>query len=90
MNSEHQALTDVPLWLLVLLSLAGLSGEMLRASGSDLGLRQILQRVALRFLASGLMGVRARRAVLKRLTWRAGFLTFWQKWATSALPAWMR
>ena len=47
MNSEHQALTEVPLWLLVLLSLAGLSGEMLRASGSDLGLRQILQRVAL-------------------------------------------
>ncbi|MCF5669065.1 phage holin family protein [Pseudomonas marginalis] len=58
MNSEHQALTDVPLWLLVLLSLAGLSGEMLRASGSDLGLRQILQRVALRFLASGLLGTR--------------------------------
>jgi len=57
MNSEHQALTDVPLWLLVLLSLAGLSGEMLRASGSDLGLRQILQRVALRFLASGLLGM---------------------------------
>lgn len=57
MNSEHQALTDVPLWLLVLLSLAGLSGEMLRASGSDLRLRQILQRVALRFLASGLLGM---------------------------------
>ena len=57
MNSEHQALSDVPLWLLVLLSLAGLSGEMLRASGSELGLRQILQRVALRFLASGLLGM---------------------------------
>ncbi|UXL40866.1 hypothetical protein N7D90_07930 [Pseudomonas fragi] len=37
--------------------MAGLSGEMLRASGSDLGLRQILQRVALRFLASGLLGM---------------------------------
>ena len=35
----------------------GLSGEMLRASGTDLGLRQILQRVALRFLASGLLGM---------------------------------
>ena len=57
MNSEHQALADVPLWLLVLLSMAGLSGEMLRASGTDLGLRQILQRVALRFLASGLLGL---------------------------------
>lgn len=57
MNTEHQALADVPLWLLVLLSMAGLSGEMLRASGTDLGLRQILQRVALRFLASGLLGM---------------------------------
>ncbi|MGF6152007.1 phage holin family protein [Pseudomonas fluorescens] len=57
MNTEHQALADVPLWLLVLLSMAGLSGEMLRASGSDLGIRQILQRVALRFLASGLLGM---------------------------------
>ncbi len=57
MNTEHQALTDVPLWLLILLSMAGLSGEMLRASGADLGLRQVLQRVALRFLASGLLGM---------------------------------
>jgi hypothetical protein len=69
MNSEHQALTDVPLWLLVLLSLAGLSGEMLRASGSDLGLRQILQRVALRFLASGLLG----KVLAKRLAKETGF-----------------
>lgn len=59
MNTEHQALTVVPLWLLVLLSMAGLSGEMLRASGTDLGLRQILLRVALRFLASGLLGMSA-------------------------------
>ena len=57
MNTEQLALADVPLWLLVLLSMAGLSGEMLRASGTDLGLRQILQRVALRFLASGLLGM---------------------------------
>jgi hypothetical protein len=57
MNNEHQALADVPLWLLILLSMAGLSGEMLRASGADLSLRQILQRVALRFLASGLLGM---------------------------------
>ncbi|MFJ7790664.1 phage holin family protein [Pseudomonas sp. NPDC096925] len=57
MDNEHQALADMPLWLLVLLSMAGLSGEMLRASGADLSLRQILQRVALRFLASGLLGM---------------------------------
>jgi len=57
MNTEQQALADVPLWLLILLSMAGLSGEMQRASGSDLGLRQILQRVTLRFLAVGLLGM---------------------------------
>lgn len=57
MNTEHQTLADVPFWMLVLLSMAGISGEMLRASGSDLSLRQILQRVALRFLASGLLGM---------------------------------
>ncbi|MNZ06992.1 hypothetical protein D3C78_237580 [compost metagenome] len=55
--STDQPLADMPFWLLVLLSLAGLSGEMLRASGSNLTLRQILQRVALRFLASGLLGM---------------------------------
>lgn len=57
MMSTDQPLADMPLWLVVLLSLAGLSGEMLRASGSNLTLRQILQRVALRFLASGLLGM---------------------------------
>jgi len=52
-----QPLADMPLWLVVLLSLAGLSGEMLRASGCNLTLQQVLQRVALRFLASGLLGM---------------------------------
>lgn len=55
--STDQPLADMPFWLLVLLSLAGLSGEMLRASGSNLTLRQILLRVAFRFLASGLLGM---------------------------------
>lgn len=55
--STDQPFADLPFWLLVLLSLAGLSGEMLRASGSNLTLRQILLRVAFRFLASGLLGM---------------------------------
>lgn len=55
--STEQPFADMPFWLVVLLSLAGLSGEMLRASGSNLTLRQILLRVALRFLASGLLGM---------------------------------
>jgi len=57
--STDQSFADMPLWLVMLLSLAGLSGEMLRASGHNLTLRQILQRVALRFLASGLLGMAA-------------------------------
>lgn len=57
MSTEQQTLADMPLWLLVLVSMAGLSGEMLRASGGNLTMRQILQRVALRFGASGCLGM---------------------------------
>ena len=52
-----QPLADMPLWLVVLLSLAGLSGEMLRASGSNLTMPQILKRIGLRFMASGMLGM---------------------------------
>ncbi|SFB60120.1 phage holin family protein [Azotobacter beijerinckii] len=44
MPNEHQTLADMPFWLLVLISMAGLSGEMLRASGGDLTMEQILNR----------------------------------------------
>ncbi|SEI90574.1 Bacteriophage holin Hol, superfamily III [Azotobacter beijerinckii] len=57
MPNEHQTLADMPFWLLVLISMAGLSGEMLRASGGDLTMEQILKRVMLRFGASGLLGM---------------------------------
>lgn len=55
--TEPQALADMPLWLLVLITAAGLSGEMLRASGTDLTLGDIAKRVALRFGASGFFGM---------------------------------
>ncbi|MHB0806022.1 phage holin family protein [Stutzerimonas nitrititolerans] len=57
MTTEHQTLTDMPFWLLVLISMAGLSGEMLRASGEDMTMGQIAKRVALRFGASGFLGM---------------------------------
>lgn len=57
MTTEQQALADMPFWLLVLISMAGLSGEMLRASGEDLTMGQITKRVALRFGASGFLGM---------------------------------
>ena len=55
--STDQPLADMPFWLLVLLSLAGLSGEMLRASGSDLTMPQVLKRIGLRFMASTFLGM---------------------------------
>lgn len=57
MSTEQQTLAEMPLWLLVVVSMAGMSGEMLRASGGDLGGREILLRVLLRFSASGLLGM---------------------------------
>ena len=57
MTTEQQTLADMPFWLLVLISMAGLSGEMLRASGDDLTMGQIAKRVALRFSASGFLGM---------------------------------
>lgn len=57
MQTPEQALADMKLWLLVLVSLAGISGEMFRASGSNLTMKQILQRVALRFGASVSLGM---------------------------------
>lgn len=58
MQHESQtALAEMPFWLLVLISMAGLSGEMLRASGSDLTMPQIAKRIGLRFMASGFVGM---------------------------------
>lgn len=55
--STEQPFADMPFWLVVVLSLAGLSGEMLRASGSNLTLPQIVKRIGLRFMASGFLGM---------------------------------
>ncbi|MFC0666578.1 phage holin family protein [Azotobacter chroococcum] len=57
MSTEQHTLADMPFWMLVLISMAGLSGEMLRASRGNLTLGQILLRVVLRFSASALLGI---------------------------------
>lgn len=57
MSTDHNPLVDMPFWMLVLVSMAGLSGEMLRASKTDLTSGQLLLRVVLRFSASALLGV---------------------------------
>lgn len=58
-TEQQQAIADIPLWLLVAVSMAGLSGEMLRASGLNMTTRQLAQRVLLRFSASGFSGMAA-------------------------------
>ena len=57
MSTEQQAIADMPFWLLVLIRMAGLSGEMLRAAGNDLTMWQIVKRIGLRFMASGFIGM---------------------------------
>lgn len=57
MTTEHQTLAEMPLWLLMLIALAGLSGELYRADGAGLTGREILLRVTLRFGASTVFGL---------------------------------
>lgn len=57
MTTEHQTLADMPLWLLILISAAGVSGEMWRAEGAGLSGPEVVKRVALRFSASAVFGL---------------------------------
>ena len=69
MQHESQTvLAEMPFWLLALVSMAGLSGEMLRASSYDMTMGQILKRVGLRFTASGFIGMAT--LMLAMVLWR--------------------
>lgn len=57
MSAEQHALGDMPLWLVIMIALAGLSGEMLRASGTDMTAGELAKRVALRFGACAVFGL---------------------------------
>jgi len=57
MSTEQQALGEMPLWLVIMISLAGLSGELLRASGADMTGGELTKRVALRFGACAVFGL---------------------------------
>ena len=53
MGNEPQTLTEMPLWVLILLAaLGGVSGEMWRADKAGLGGWALLRRLALRSGAS--------------------------------------
>lgn len=55
-NDVQQTLSDIPTWLFVLVSMAGLSGELWRAEAAGLTVSDLLKRVLLR--SGGVGGVR--------------------------------
>lgn len=55
----QQGLADLPTWLLILVALAGLVGEMRQADVPGVAMVEIIKRVALRFGSSALFGMAA-------------------------------
>lgn len=67
MSSEQQVqqtLADLPTWLLILVALAGLTGEMWRADAAGMAVGELVKRVLLRFGSSALFGMAALMAAL--------------------------
>lgn len=57
MPTEHQSLADIPLWVVILIAVAGLAGEMRQAEMAGVTMGEIVRRVALRFGSSALFGM---------------------------------
>ncbi|MCJ8168646.1 phage holin family protein [Atopomonas sediminilitoris] len=57
MPVEDKALTDLPMWVLLLVAIAGLVGEMRQADLAGVTMGGIIKRVALRFGSSALFGM---------------------------------
>lgn len=53
----QQSLADLPYWLLILVALAGLTGEMWRADAAGMAIAVLIKRVLLRFGASAVFGL---------------------------------
>jgi hypothetical protein len=53
----QQGLADLPTWLLILVAVAGLVGEMRQADMPGVAMGEIIKRVALRFGSSALFGM---------------------------------
>lgn len=60
----QQSLADLPTWLLILVALAGLVGEMRQADVSGVAMSEIIRRVALRFGSNALFGMATLMLVL--------------------------
>lgn len=52
----QQSIADLPTWMLILVALAGLSGEMWRADAAGLAVSELVRRVLLRTGASAVFG----------------------------------
>lgn len=75
MSSEEQitqTLADLPTWLLILVALAGLTGEMWRADAAGMAIGELVKRVLLRFGASAVFGL---ATVLLATAWGSSLLT---------------
>lgn len=58
MPAEHQTLTDIPMWLVLMLAMAGgVTGEMWRADKEGMRGLELLRRIALRSGASVVCGL---------------------------------
>lgn len=70
-DQVQQSIADIPTWLLVLVALAGLTGEMRRAEAAGLAAGELVKRVLLRFGASGVFGI---STVLLAAAWGSSLL----------------
>lgn len=60
----QQSLAELPTWMLILVALAGLAGEMWRADAAGMAVCELVKRVLLRFGSSALFGMAALMAAL--------------------------
>jgi len=67
-----QTVDDLPTWLLILVALAGLSGELWRADVAGYAMSMLIKRVLLRFGASAIFGL---STVLLATAWGSSLLT---------------
>lgn len=71
-DQVQQTAADLPTWMLILVALAGLTGEMWRADAAGMAVGELVKRVLLRFGASAVFGI---STVLLAMAWGSSLLT---------------